>query len=297
MARLRLVSLMALQGLTRNPVLSMATLAMMGLSVFMVNIVLALHTLVGGTVTELQSQVDLLVYLKEEAGLYEVNQAILELEKDDRVRDVVYVSKEEALQKFLTDNPETEGVIQKLGIENPLPAYLQIFAIDPLAHGELAESLKTGPQRDLFLSVQSGDRQTAVITQLLRIAHFTRQLSIGVLTVFLAGTALLVAEAVHLSIFSRKTELKIMHMVGADLNMIQLPFIFEGIFYGIGAVILGSLLLVSFMTITGLESVSVVQENFEWVRILGSELIGSLVISALVSWITVDHYLNHYTNA
>ena len=54
-------------------------------------------------------------------------------------------------------------------------------------------------------------------------------------------TAFLIANTIKLTIFSRKTEIEIMRLVGASNTAIKLPFVFEGFILGV----LGSLIPVA----------------------------------------------------
>ena len=62
--------------------------------------------------------------------------------------------------------------------------------------------------------------------------------TIGMVVALVLVTAFLIGNTIKLTIFSRKTEIEIMRLVGASNTAIKLPFVFEGFILGvIGSII------------------------------------------------------------
>jgi cell division transport system permease protein len=80
--------------------------------------------------------------------------------------------------------------------------------------------------------------QRSYLDQIFNILNAASIAAIGIASLMLLSSALLIATTIRLSAFSRRRELGIMRLVGASNFSIQLPFILEGVV----AALLGSLL-------------------------------------------------------
>ena len=69
-------------------------------------------------------------------------------------------------------------------------------------------------------------------------------LTLGIVFVFIG--ILITFNAIRLTMYAHKQEFEIMRLVGASNIYIRMPFVFEGIFYGVGSSI--SVMLALFVT-------------------------------------------------
>lgn len=280
------------QNLSRNLLLSIATTAMIGLILFVFNIIMVLNGLTQGSLEELNKKIDLILYLNSEASIYEITDMINDLKAYPNVIEVTYTSSESALQDFLATYPEKENPFSTYGIENPLPQSIKIVTSDPSHHQDVTDYLAGTPYGKLLQGTESLDENQEIVARLLSLTAFTKKLLIGVILTFVFGTVLMVMNAINLSIFTRKTEIKIMQLVGAKPRMIFLPFIFEGVVYSIIANFFSLFLLLFFLQSTGvLDNLSL--NNFNIAVLAPLELIGSILIGVLASYSATYFYLRH----
>ena len=101
----------------------------------------------------------------------------------------------------------------------------------------------------------------------------------------------MIMNAIHLSIFTRKTEIQIMQLVGAKPHMIRFPFLFEGALYSLIAVFFSFILLILFVEGTNLTSFSTFQESFNPALLFGLELLVSITIGIASSYAAINYYL------
>ena len=106
-------------------------------------------------------------------------------------------------------------------------------------------------------------------------------------------TAFLIANTIKLTIFSRKTEIEIMRLVGASNTAIKLPFVFEGFILGV----LGSLIPVA-LSIYGYTILYSQTGGYVFTKIITLVLYVSLillgigsVVGMLGSWWAVRKHL------
>lgn len=281
----------SLQNIGRNLLLSVATAVMMGLILFIFNVVMVLNVLTDATIEKIGQKVDLILYLSDDATEYEVSRMLADLKTLVEVKSVEYTSKENALKEFLADYPEKADPFTSYGIENPLPGNLKIVTEKPEDHEIVTEYIENSPYSAYMKNVESANENREIVERLLKVTNFIQKLIFGVIVTFVFGSLLIIINAIHLSIFTRKTEIQIMQLVGATPNMIRFPFIFEGMVYSLIAVLFSFGLLTVFMEGAQLGTISAFTENFQPALLFLYELIGSITIGIISSLVALNYYL------
>ena len=271
--------------------LSVATAVMMGLILFIFNVVMVLNILTQSSIDNLGKKVDLIVYLSDEVSIQEVNEITSDLETLPVVVETEYTSKEQALSEFLATYPEKSDPFTQYDIENPLPANIRIVTEKPEQQAILIDYLRESSYNDLLVDVESSDENQEIVTRLVSVTNFAKNLIIGVIITFVFGSLLIIINAIHLSIFTRKTEIQIMQLVGAKPAMIQFPFVFEGIIYSIIAVLFSFALLLVFLKGSQLTTLETFNQSFDPLKLFLIEMGGSLFIGILSSLIALNYYL------
>lgn len=286
----RLIRL-SLQNVSRNLLLSTATTLMLGLILFILNVILVLNVLTQSSLQELAQKIDLIVYLTDDADIYQVNQMVNDLSAQPEVLKVTYTSKDDALKQFLSLYPDQSDPFSQYGIANPLPGNLQIVTQSPEDHDTVLSYLQASPYAPLLLDSESSGENQEIASRLLSLTKFTQKLIFGVILTFIFGSILMVMNAIHLSIYTRKTEIQIMQLVGARPGMIYAPFLFEGAIYAILAVFVSLFLLLAFLKGTSLSSYLSWNAGMNPFALLGIELVGSVAVGLLASGLATHTYL------
>jgi cell division transport system permease protein len=161
-----------------------------------------------------------------------------ELTDDPAVQRVTLMTADAALAEF----EKFTGVSDALAHldKNPLPSSLRIVLKDG-----------TDPQR--FDAIATGLRARAGVddvtiekTWIERVQAMTavvRRLSWVLAAMFAVGAVLVTATSVRLAIEARLEELRVMKLVGATQAYIRRPFLYFGLFYGLGGGIAGAMLI------------------------------------------------------
>lgn len=271
--------------------LSVATAVMMGLILFIFNVVMVLNILTQSSIDKLGKKVDLIVYLDDEISTLEINEIQSDLDSLPVVIETEFTSKEQALSEFLSTYPEKSDPFTQYGIENPLPANIRIVTEKP-EHQELVINyLRESSYNDLLVDVESSDENQEIVSRLVSVTNFAKNLIIGVIITFVFGSLLIIINAIHLSIFTRKTEIQIMQLVGAKPSMIRFPFVFEGMIYSIIAVLFSFALLLVFLKGSQLTTLDTFNDSFDPIKLFLIELAGSLFIGIVSSLIALNYYL------
>jgi len=265
---------------------------MMGLILFIFNVIMVLNILADSSLNQLGDKVDLILYLSDSATSYEIADMTADIKSIPVVQSVTYKSKEEALKEFINFYPDKSDPFTVYGIENPLPGHLQIVTQSPDQHALVIDYIQNSAYSPFLLDVESSNENQEIVARLLSVTAFTKHLIIGVTVTFIFGSLLMIMNAIHLSIFTRKKEIQIMQLVGANPSMIRFPFLFEGGFYSIFAVIFSFVLLAFFLAGTNLNQFGGFEENFHPALLLGLELAASLTIGLTSSFIAISYYLH-----
>jgi cell division transport system permease protein len=178
------------------------------------------------------------VYLRVDADAQIGRTLRDELTDDPAVQRVTLITADAALAQF----EKFTGVGDALAHldKNPLPSSLRIVLKDG-----------TDPQR--FDAIATGLRARAGVedvtvekTWIERVQAMTavvRRLSWVLAAMFAVGAVLVTATSVRLAIEARLEELRVMKLVGATQAYIRRPFLYFGLFYGLGGGIAGAMLI------------------------------------------------------
>ena len=215
-----------------------------GLSAFMVGLallVLGLFSLAAFNLklalAAVEERVEVVAFLRDDARTVDVEAAVETLRSLPAVEEVIYLSKEEALERALTELPEIEEVSSDLEV-NPFPASLEVRFRPGSRNPEAIETVShTALTLPAVEDVRYGQEWVDRLFSLRRIGAITA-FALG--SAFALVAALIIGTAVRIAVFARRDEIAIMQLVGATNGYIRRPFLLEGATTGL----LGSLLAV-----------------------------------------------------
>ena len=148
----------------------------------------------------------------------------------DGIASVDYISREAALEEYRQQSGFSEAM-SALDV-NPLPAILllqpEIKGISGLESERLLLQLRALPEVD----TAQFDRQW--IQRLFAIIDIVRH-SVIILSILLAiAVLLIVGNTIRLAIYNRRSEIEVNKLFGATNAFIQRPFLYSGLFHGVG---------------------------------------------------------------
>ena len=161
----------------------------------------------------------------------------------DGVKEVIYVSAEEAWQSFKDsmgfDEQLGQDTITRLDRDNPLSnsASLQIYLYEAADQDDFVAQLQRMPQ---IRRIRYASETAAVLANLSGMITWVGMALIQLL-VFIA--VLLISNTIKLSVFVRRTEIGIMKYIGAKDSFVKIPFVVEGMIIGILGAVLPTILI------------------------------------------------------
>ncbi len=229
----------------RNAWLAIAAMAVMVVTLSIVLFSLIANATFSNTIETITDKIDISVYLKDEVGEAQRNKLVADIQKLPNVERVKFISKEDALKKYVADNagnPELLAAVSQT--DNPLPATI---LIKPRDLNKLAE-IKTFLSKDDIVALQSdetsySDNRKEAIDKITHSANILERAGIIAVAVFAVVTVLIIFNTIQMAIFNRRDELTIMRLLGASTSYIRGPFVVESIIYGALAAIISILLL------------------------------------------------------
>ena len=230
----------AFRTIRRHKGVTTISVVIMSLSLLMLAVFLLATDNLLMFVGQAQEEMQIYVYLEDRVGNERIQRLQYELLEHDEVETVVFVSKEQALVEFRSQLAEDADLVDALEA-NPLP---NSFWVTPKYEHRTSESMGylAGKimQIDGVEEVRYGKDFLEKFTTITRGAYFV-DIVVGFIVILSA--VFIIANAVRLTVISRRKNIEVLKLVGATNRFITMPFIIEGAFQGGIAAIFSLLLL------------------------------------------------------
>jgi len=232
----------------RNIGLSLATIFILLITISLITSLFLFRQISQFLIAELEAKVDISVYFKEEAPEEEILKAEEKISKMPEVKEVEYISREMAKEKFVQkhkDNPLLMASLQELG-ENPFLASLNIKAQKPEDYKTIANFLENADFKNYIEQPIDYYQRKPIIDKLSLITSVINKAGIGVSIILVFLSFLVVFNTIRLAISNQREEISIMRLVGASNWFIRAPFLLQGIISGFFATLIT--ILIFFLT-------------------------------------------------
>ena len=183
---------------------------------------------------------DLSVYMdkKSVSGRAQSLAKALRLRGD--VATVRIISADQALADFRNDSGFGKA-LDALGGENPLPDTLVVTPSLAASTPQGTETLKKALAE--MNDVQTVQIDTDWVKRLHAILDLLRRVVLLARVLLGLGIVLVVSNTIRLDILNRRVEIEVMKLVGASDGFARRPFLYSGVWYGLGGGVLALLLV------------------------------------------------------
>lgn len=254
------------------------------------------------SVEAIQDRVDVSVYFKAGTPETRINDLRQELRNNPKVREVQYVSADQALvnfkQKHVNDPLILESLVELA--DNPLPATIQIKATALEDYPELARQLNEGPFKNDISKVNFEDNRL-LIERLGKVLQIIITAGIVLVAIFSLIAVLVIFNTITLTIYNRREEVEIMRLVGATNWYIRGPFIIEATLSSLVAtaittalisVLYAKLVPAATEFLAGTAAAHLLESRFFSVPVIGVVLLAiALTLSIFSSSLAIRRYL------
>jgi cell division transport system permease protein len=173
---------------------------------------------------------DLSVYLDKKAGAVRAQSLAKQLRQRGDIAAVRIITAEQALAEFRSDSG-FGSALDALG-ENPLPDTLVVTPTLSASTPQGTESLKTAIAA--LSDVQTVQIDTDWVKRLHALLDLLRRVVLLTGGLLGIGIVLVVSNTIRLDILNRRAEIEVMKLVGASDGFTRRPFLYTGIWYGLG---------------------------------------------------------------
>jgi len=234
MNRFKVVLAEAWRSITASISTTIAATMTVLIGMFLVGLLIALGTWAISWSDDAKKQLLVKVYVTDAASDQQVNSVREQLESDNRIASVTFVSKADALKIMEQKYPD---LVENLP-GNPLP---RSFEVKP-TKGEYVEAISQSlsPPPPGVDKVKYGKKTADKVLQVARV--FTVLSVLGIVVLLIAAT-ILIGNTIRLSIFARRREIEVMKLVGASNWFVRGPFVLEGMICALGGSLVAVLLL------------------------------------------------------
>ncbi len=275
----------------RSPYQSLAALSIMILTFFIISVFTLLGAGSQAILNFFETRPQVTAFFEDQVTLGEIDLLKAKLAETSKVKEMKYISKEEALAIYREQNKD-DPLLLEMVTANILPASLEVSTTNISYLGEIAEVLRQEP------GVEEVIFQQDVVEALNKWTTNIRLVGLGLAIAFSLTGLLTILVIIGMKVALRKEEVEIMELIGASKGFISAPFLLEGIFYGIiGALIAWGVayLLLLYATpflIDFLAGIPILPVPiFLMLAVLGGELLLGAIIGTLGSFIAVRRYL------
>jgi cell division transport system permease protein len=217
-------------GIRRGGWMNWAAISTVTVLLFLFGMSLQASWKLEGLLNQFGSQVEVSVYLDPGAQREKVKQVV---EKLPEVTKVTTISKEQAWKNLLGQMGVSNiaGATEQLE-DNPLVDELKVKAKNAQKVPFLAQKLRKIP------GIEEVQYLDEVLKRMQQLSHGLSWVSLTITTILTLTAVAVITTTMRLIVMARRREIEIMQLVGATTAWIYLPFILQGIAFGVvGAVI------------------------------------------------------------
>ena len=237
------------KGFGRNVWLSSAATIVMAITLIILFVTVVASVILTSTADLMKDKIDITIYIKPNTSRDVLDSLSDVIKADKNVKSVETSTSEEEYKKFLEENAESDEVINILDedMEKLMVSKMQatmrikVYNVDDLTSikniVETDDQFKQYTDKEKAPTYDVNQAEIATITSWARIAR-TGGLVLAV--VFLVISVLIIFSTIRMAIFSRREEIYMMKLVGAEKRFIRGPFLVEAEICGVIAGIIAA---------------------------------------------------------
>ncbi len=222
----------------RNSWLSVAATAVMTITLLIIFTAFATQNILTDTVNDIQSKVNMSIYLKTDTQNNVVTDLTNDLKQLSSVKTIHVISADDARTQFAKSNSSDAETLSALNAAtNKFPVTLQIEVnnINDTSQLEkfVADNALLKKNIDPNHAPSFAGEKRNTIKSIGRAVNFAQVVGVGAGIIFVIISSLIIFNTIRMAIFNRREEIQMMKLIGADQSFIRGPFLVEAIIYGI----------------------------------------------------------------
>ena len=230
------------KGVGRNIWLSSAATVVMAITLIILFVTVVASAILTNTAELMRDKIDITIYFKPATTAEKLEELNGIISSDSNIKSVVTSTSEEEYDKFLAENAESDEILNVLDDEmkalmiSKMQSTMRVKVYDVDNLDSIKDIVENNEVFQKYLDTEKAPTydvnqvEIATITSWARIAR-TGGLILAV--VFLVISILIIFSTIRMAIFSRREEIYMMKLVGADKHFIRGPFLVEAEICGV----------------------------------------------------------------
>lgn len=229
-------------GFGRNIWLSTAATVVMAVTLIILFVTVVASVILTNTAEMMKDKIDITIYFKPNTSVETLTELTEIISEDKNIKSVETSTSEEEYEKFLKENEENDEIIGILDdeITEMMIAKMQSTMRVKVYNVDNLDSIKKiVEQNETFMAntdkekAPTYDVNRAEINTITSWARIARTGGIILAVVFLVVSVLVIFSTIRMAVFSRREEIYMMKLVGADKGFIRGPFLVEAEICGV----------------------------------------------------------------
>lgn len=223
----------AFKSIFRNFSLSIASVVCTTITLVIVALAIIVAANVNSFTKDIGDSLTIIAFVDSKASdeeIAKVKSSLLEI-NNIRSDELLFKSKEDIKNETLENTEKGSTVYNIISSfttdNNPLESEFIVSVKDI----EKLKSTATSIEKiDKVTKVKYSD---SVVDKMIPVFDIVKKITIGIILGLIVVTVFLICNTIKLTIFSRRSEIEIMRLVGTSNSVVRLPFVIEGLFLGI----------------------------------------------------------------
>ncbi|MCX6346007.1 MAG: permease-like cell division protein FtsX [Armatimonadetes bacterium] len=224
----------AFTGIVRNGLMAFASISTIALSLAVLGAFVLAMMGANHFTTEQIDRFEIAVFTVPGAAKAKADALADSIRKIEGIKDVSILDRDEEYAKFKRERPDFESA-GLLG--NPLPYALRVRIVKADQLTMLSTKIRALADVD---HVNVGQE---TYKRVVALANAIRAISFAGVIILLITTAFIISNAIRLTLYARRREIRIMQLVGATNHTIRTPLVIEGIVFGSAGALVAWILL------------------------------------------------------
>ncbi len=275
----------------RSPYQALAAILIMTLTFLVISFFAFLVVGSSQVINYFESKPQVTAFFKDDAKQSDITALKSQLMNTGKISSIKFVSKDDALNIYRQQN-KNDPLLLDLVTADVLPASFEISTVRLEDLGSISDMLKKSA------IVSDVIYQQDVVSTLTAWTDAIRQIGLGLIALLSLVSIFIMATIIGMKISQKKEDIEIMRLIGATAWYIRLPFITEGVFYGLVGAAIGwliatsSLLWATPFLESFLKGIPVLPASTEGLLLLlGTEVLLAIILGIISSFIAVLRYL------
>lgn len=276
----------------RSPFQAIAAIFVLALTFFISTLLAVLVYSSGKLVSYFETRPQIIAFLKDESTPETISALQRKLESDPRVKNVNYVTKEQALEiykKATSDNP----LLAELVSPSIFPASLEFSVTDLSLAKDLIDEVKSEAIVDsVGFTASIGGKEAVgdVVERLKTIAFYIKTGGIVLVSALGFTSFMVLTVVIGMRMVARKGEVEVLRLIGAKPGFIRGPIMVEAVVYALIGVATGwvfAVILILYSTpaiISYFGDIPVLpRDSLTFFGFLGAILVGEAIMGVIIS--------------